>query len=592
MEVDTSKFEELKLFDRNADNPDILDRFTELCTTYRMDAGQVVVEWLAYAQNKKCTLNMANLNAMERAWQSKKAKAIVKTPKAKSGKSNVIYDINTLQDAVGGGDDLLEAYGTPNTKSTTAKRQHTPDHPTNKRLVGVASGSLEAPFSPTSFSPSSGTPSQKYSSRTNAGQVVCNYGNGTKVTWKTQKGMPSSIMPYDSNMFLSKKFKYMFVKLADKAAVLNDLLEELGVKLQKQNNIEEFSHVSLPQQEQLSVVGRICCDSVGKLNAKSVVLEGSRQTSAGRRIPVDLTSVKQYSLFPGQVVAMDGINSTGAKFVATKMHNDVLPAAAESSGIEEALRVVVACGPYTTSDSTLCEPLADLVQTLQKSPPDVCILLGPFVDTKNQGIQKGDMNLTYDEMFRKAMVELARNTQSLPTQLVIVPSARDIHHDPVYPQPPFANPFPSEYKHVHFVSDPSTLTIDGVVFGITSTDILFHLGSEEIACPPGSSDRLGRLTRHLLTQQNYYPLYPPHDEMNVDYDHFEVYAQMPVKPHVLIIPSDLRYFVKDIDGCVCLNPGRLTKGHVGGTYARLMVSKPGNPSQAISESIVAEVLRI
>ena len=54
----------------------------------------------------------------------------------------------------------------------------------------------------------------------------------------------------------------------------------------------------------MTVVGRICCDSNGKLNAKSVLLEGSRETSAGRHIPVDLTNLPQYSLFPGQVTSV------------------------------------------------------------------------------------------------------------------------------------------------------------------------------------------------------------------------------------------------------------------------------------------------
>ena len=49
------------------------------------------------------------------------------------------------------------------------------------------------------------------------------------------------------------------------------------------------------------MVGRICCDSQGKLNAKSVLLEGSRRTSAGKQIAVDLSELKQYALFPGQV---------------------------------------------------------------------------------------------------------------------------------------------------------------------------------------------------------------------------------------------------------------------------------------------------
>ena len=54
-------------------------------------------------------------------------------------------------------------------------------------------------------------------------------------------------------------------------------------------------------QVQVTVVGRVCCDSNGKLNAKSVLLEGSVDTSIGKNIPVDLSEIKQYSLFPGQV---------------------------------------------------------------------------------------------------------------------------------------------------------------------------------------------------------------------------------------------------------------------------------------------------
>jgi len=51
----------------------------------------------------------------------------------------------------------------------------------------------------------------------------------------------------------------------------------------------------------VTVVGRVCCDSIGKLNAKSVLLEGSQESSAGRCIPVDLSELKEFSLFPGQV---------------------------------------------------------------------------------------------------------------------------------------------------------------------------------------------------------------------------------------------------------------------------------------------------
>lgn len=48
-------------------------------------------------------------------------------------------------------------------------------------------------------------------------------------------------------------------------------------------------------------MGQIGCDTNGKLNSKSVILEGDREHSSGAQIPVDLSELKEYSLFPGQV---------------------------------------------------------------------------------------------------------------------------------------------------------------------------------------------------------------------------------------------------------------------------------------------------
>lgn len=51
----------------------------------------------------------------------------------------------------------------------------------------------------------------------------------------------------------------------------------------------------------MTLLGQIACDSNGKLNAKSAVLEGDRQRSAGARVPLDLSELPEFSLFPGQV---------------------------------------------------------------------------------------------------------------------------------------------------------------------------------------------------------------------------------------------------------------------------------------------------
>ena len=54
----------------------------------------------------------------------------------------------------------------------------------------------------------------------------------------------------------------------------------------------------------MSVVGRICCDTNGKLNASSLVLRESGTNYFGASVPLNVADVDQYSLFPGKV----GIN--------------------------------------------------------------------------------------------------------------------------------------------------------------------------------------------------------------------------------------------------------------------------------------------
>jgi DNA polymerase alpha subunit B len=82
--------------------------------------------------------------------------------------------------------------------------------------------------------------------------------------------------------------------------------------------------------------------------------------------------------------------------------------------------------------------------------------------------------------------------------------------------------------------------------------------------------------------------------MAIDYENFYAYAQLLVTPDVFVIPSELRYFVKDIFGCVCVNPGRLTKGQVGGTFGRLYLRRQpamdGEGRQSLS--VAAQVVRI
>ena len=143
----------------------------------------------------------------------------------------------------------------------------------------------------------------------------------------------------------------------------------------------------------------------------------------------------------------------------------------------------VAAGPFTTSDSLLYEPLADLMQKVQNDKPDLLILLGPFVDTKHDQIINGDLKEPFEDLFDRQVQQIVEGTEKLATTDVFVPSHRDVHHDFVYPQPPFSSKVhTAEFnaaERIHFVSDPCTLVVNNVSIGLSSMDVLLHLGSEE-----------------------------------------------------------------------------------------------------------------
>jgi len=50
---------------------------------------------------------------------------------------------------------------------------------------------------------------------------------------------------------------------------------------------------------------------------------------------------------------------------------------------------------------------------------------------------------------------------------------------------------------------------------------------------------------------------------------------------------------QEIQGCCCINPGRLTKGQTGSTYARILVQTDQlQDCKPISQHITAQIVRI
>ncbi|XP_051965080.1 DNA polymerase alpha subunit B-like [Xyrauchen texanus] len=577
-----------------------VDKMLEQCLFHRLKGDEIVFEWFAFSTTKdQLPLSLDNLEQFEHEILNKKKKT---KGSSKGSQINKTRDINSIQELIKAEEEeesMLDSYSTP-AKGSQKRALTTPEHPQSKRGVARLS-STSLMLSPASFSPSA-TPSQKYGMRGGRGEVVSTFGavQGPRWLGTGQSGVRVELLEGREDS-LNSSYKYMFQRLRDVRDVLTGKIEELGEELRTHFNIEEFSPVSSPVQDSITVLGQICCDSNGKLNAQSVLLEAG-QEQGGRQVPVDLSELKEFSLFPGQVVVMEGMNTSGEKFVATKLYEGMsLPfysppeVKQEIDEVSEPVMVMMACGPFTPSDGLTYDPLLDLINIINKDRPDVCILFGPFVDSKHEQIEKNQVTETFETIFKRCVDSIVEGTKGTGCRLVFVPSQRDVHHHYIYPQPPFILPNLSkdDTMRVTLAPEPCTLLIGKVTFGLTSTDILFHMGAEEISSGTGT-ERFSRIMKHMLTQRSYYPLYPPAEEVNMDYEKFQHFGQMAITPDILIVPSELRYFIKDVIGCVCVNPGRLTKGQVGGTYGRLLIQP--NPvlvaGKRVSPCIAGQVVKI
>ena len=257
-------------------------------------------------------------------------------------------------------------------------------------------------------------------------------------------------------------------------------------------------------------------------------------------------------------------------------------------GNPEPVNLVVASGPYTLDDSLKFEPLEDLVTALEKETPEVLILLGPFIDSKHQLILDGEVDCMPDALFqREITTRLNRLVKARPgIKIVMVPSTRDLCLEWVcFPQPPLGTALSAEKSRLirqrlgltpdHFVllPNPAQFRINEIVFAVSSMDILFQLGTEEISRPSTNDtiklDRLSKLTKHVLEQRHFFPVFPAKGHY-LDFERQEM-LDLQARPDILIFPSAFKHMAKNVEGVLCLNPGNLTKGKNGGTFMRVCV---------------------
>ncbi|CAL5338656.1 unnamed protein product [Camellia sinensis] len=233
--------------------------------------------------------------------------------------------------------------------------------------------------------------------------------------------------------------------------------------------------------------------------------------------------------------------------------------------------LIIAAGPFTTTDNLFFEPLTELLAYAQRKQPQLLLLLGPFIDSAHPDIKKGAVNRTFDEMFRLEILGRLQDYveyMGSAARVILVPSIRDANHDFVFPQPAF-DIQQADLKHQ-------------IKVGCCTVDILKQLSGEEISRNPSGGS-------------NFCPLYPPMEDTPVDFPLAPEALQIPCNLDILILSSDLAHFVKVLsigdknDGeeqakCICVNPGRLARGEGAGFFVELNY---GGSPDSTSASVIS-----
>lgn len=380
--------------------------------------------------------------------------------------------------------------------------------------------------------------------------------------------------------------------------------------------------VGQPTQAEVVLCGRIVCESLeGKLNERSIMLEGSKATSNCAKVQLNISSCPQVAAFPGQIAAVVGrIGSSGTIFHARDFLSGIPCTVGATVGdavvglAETSLHMMMAAGPFCLRDGLDYSPLARLFEHAAETKPLALVLCGPFLDTANLKVTSGetvlpdsDEILSFEEVYRHAVLPvLIHGVQTLrrlspQTEVILVPALEEALSFHPLPQPPLEVLLglepgifePLQKLGVKLLPNPVHLRINGLRVSVSATDALSPVLRDLVLRPAGR--RIEEALRLLLLQQTLFPVLPRDPPQVSDSRAAALRFPEGKPPHICIFPSLAGGASSTlVDDCVFVNPGPLCKANLG-TFAELWMvpSGPtGAPSAPLRERVRVDIQRL
>lgn len=337
----------------------------------------------------------------------------------------------------------------------------------------------------------------------------------------------------ESKYSLNEPYKYMSSNMIKSNEALNTYLDDFITKIkstcqeisntlsddseltQTIKDIAEPDSLNNSLKEKTAVetyyCGRIQYENYNKLNNRKIYLEAPF-FHRGERVPLDFTELnnsdqnvnKNYSIFPGKIVLLKGQNFFGNQISIKNFinYNHILkpnfplncPTVLQG---QESFNIVFASGPFVKfNDNNICPTdttqIKAIADYLKRYNPDVLFLIGPFFDqTLFNSLLKWSINSelmennsysyqwNMDRLFNHQISTLCAEIEgfSIYTKIIIIPSSNELGKINIFPM------FPSKIKsnrNISTFSNPSLLNIGGICVGLTSTDVVLHMGNKEV----------------------------------------------------------------------------------------------------------------
>lgn len=402
--------------------------------------------------------------------------------------------------------------------------------------------------------------------------------------------------------------------------VLNERIERGEMLLASQLGLESdaWAHPLQNSSEELWLCGMIFIDEDALQAAKTFFLQTSRQSGAGCRIALDFSDLTSYALFSGQVIAVRGKNLSGKAILVLELHTPNITLPSNNRRLTEAQsavfgRLFVAAGPLTCDGSLDFQPLDEFLAVVASAALSsaVCriavVLCGPFLDDANGVVANGELlkfpdDVVWELVFLKRLfpfIALQKNVT-----LFVVPSPRDaatLGNMACFPQPSMLQDAAAAEipERIVFCPNPVRLAFEAAqenVFSclISNADVLLALSAEEaVKNPKDSLDRMSRLCSYLVQQNSLFPVLQLNAALNtlpLEFEGFDVRCQLfhDSLPDVVIIPSQLRFFVKKLPDfpSVFVNPAQLCRGKTGGVFSEVCFEQLANGTKNQSIKII------